>query len=49
VDDIQQVAAHWRQRTGDSGWDARFDLNGDGVINIVDIMRVSAHWGESCQ
>jgi hypothetical protein len=49
VDDIQQVAAHWRQRAGDPGWDARFDVNGDGVINIVDIMKVAAHWGESCQ
>jgi hypothetical protein len=48
IDDIQQVAAHWRQRSGDPGWDARFDVNGDGVINIVDIMQVAAHWGESC-
>jgi len=48
VDDIQQVAAHWRQRTSDPGWEARFDVNGDGVINIVDIMKVAAHWGKTC-
>jgi hypothetical protein len=46
--DIKTVADHWRQRSGDSGWEARFDVNGDGVINIVDIMLVSARWGERC-
>jgi len=49
ANDIQAVANHWRQRAGDPGWEARFDVNSDGVINIVDIMQVSAHWGESCQ
>lgn len=49
VDDIQAVANRWRQRSGDPGWEARFDVNGDGVINIVDIMKVAAHWGETCE
>jgi len=48
VNDIQAVASHWRQRAGDPGWDARFDVNSDGVINIVDIMKVSAAWGSTC-
>jgi hypothetical protein len=48
ANDIQAVASGWRLRAGDTGWDARFDVNGDGVINIVDIMRVSAAWGNTC-
>jgi len=48
VNDIQAVAAHWRQRTSDPRWEARFDVTGDGVINIVDIMKVATHWGKTC-
>jgi|GEM_PF-5727469 len=48
VADIQAVANHWHQHAGDPGWDVRFDVNGDGVITIVDIMQVSAAWGSTC-
>ncbi len=46
--DLQAFAAHWRTRSGDANYDSRFDLNGDGRIDIVDIMRASAHFGEFC-
>jgi len=32
----------------DPDWDTRYDLDGDGIITVVDIMKVVAHWGESC-
>jgi hypothetical protein len=43
VEDIQVVASHWRQTA-----DPPYDLDGDRIITIVDIMKVSARWGETC-
>jgi subtilisin-like proprotein convertase family protein len=40
--DIQQVASRWRTT------EERYDLNDDGIITIVDIMLVAAHYGETC-
>ena len=48
VADITQVASRWRMTDEDPDWEARYDLNDDGIITIVDIMLVAAHWGESC-
>jgi len=48
VVDVQQVASRWRMTDADSDWDPRYDLNGDGIITVVDIMLVVAHWGETC-
>jgi len=48
VADIQQVASRWRMTDEDPEWDPRYDLNGDGIITVVDIMLVVAHWGETC-
>ena len=48
VDDILQVASRWRAKEGDPDYAPYYDLNHDGIINIVDIMLVAAHWGESC-
>jgi parallel beta-helix repeat protein len=43
VEDVQFVADHWR-------WPAEppYDADGDGVITVVDIMRVAADWGDLC-
>jgi len=46
--DIMQVASRWRMTNADPDWDARYDLDGDGNIDIVDIMMVAVDWGESC-
>jgi hypothetical protein len=43
--DIQAVGFHWRQRSGDPGWDSRFDLDRDGDVDIADVERVAAVWG----
>jgi len=45
VEDIQAVAGRWRNL---SLYDARYDTVLDGVINILDIMRVQSRWGEGC-
>jgi hypothetical protein len=49
VQDIQEVASRWRMVETDSNWDALYDLDGDGIITVVDIMKVSAHWGDTCE
>ncbi len=49
VEDLQAAANVWRRHSDDAGWDARFDLDGDGVINIADIMRLAAAWGSTCE
>jgi len=46
--DVMQVASRWRMTDADPDWDALYDLDGDGIITIVDIMIVAVDWGESC-
>lgn len=46
--DVQAVAGNWRRRAGDLGWDPRLDLDGDGDVDILDILRVAARWGQTC-
>jgi hypothetical protein len=49
VADIQEVATRWRMTDADPDWNPRYDLDKDGNSDIVDIMLVVAHWGETCQ
>lgn len=44
--DVQSDAVHWRQQQSDPGWNSRFDLNGDGVINVLDILEESDQIGQ---
>lgn len=48
VKDIMFVASRWRCQRGDDCYDERFDMDKDDDINVVDIMLVVAHWGETC-
>jgi uncharacterized repeat protein (TIGR01451 family) len=48
VGDIQLVAGRWRCKCGDVCYDPLYDLDHDCDIDIVDIMLVTAHWGETC-
>ena len=48
VQDIMQVASRWRMTEADDDWDPWYDIHNDGIITVVDIMLVSAHWGETC-
>ena len=49
VADIMEVAGRWRMTDDEPDWDPRYDLNHDGIITVVDIMLVAAHWGDSCE
>ena len=50
--DLMQFADHWHTRTGDSHWDARFDLAGpnftdpDSYVDVWDLMVFADHWHE---
>ena len=46
VADVMKVASRWRCKCWDSCYDPRYDTDGDGDIDIVDIMLVVVHWGE---
>jgi hypothetical protein len=48
IQDVTAIATRWRQQAGDSGWDPRFDLDGDAAITVIDIGVSSAHFGETC-
>jgi uncharacterized repeat protein (TIGR01451 family) len=48
VGDIQLVASRWRCQCGDDCYDPLYDLDHDCDIDIVDIMFVTARWGETC-
>jgi hypothetical protein len=47
--DLDRMRAHWRQRAGDPNWDARFDLDGDSCVSVVDLMQVASQVGKRCQ
>ena len=48
VEDIMEVAIHWHTTDADPDWGALYDLDGDGIITVVDIMIVAADWGGTC-
>jgi len=48
VADIMPVASRWRCQCGDACYNLLYDLDADGDIDIVDIMLVAVHWGETC-
>jgi uncharacterized protein YkwD len=46
--DVDEIASHFMQTPGDRGWDARFDLIPDNVINVFDVYEVVLALGETC-
>jgi choice-of-anchor B domain-containing protein len=48
IDDIQLVAGHWQVQRGAQAWDARFDLNRNGTVEVNDLMDAASHWGATC-
>jgi hypothetical protein len=49
ANDIQAVACRWHMTDEDPDWEARYDVNKDCIITVVDIMLVAAHWEETCE
>jgi PKD repeat protein len=47
VNDVSVVAAAWRCKVGDPCYESRYDIDGDGLITVVDILRVASQWGWS--
>jgi len=48
IEDIMLAANCWRCKCGDTCYDPLYDINDDCDIDIVDIMLMVAHWGETC-
>ena len=46
--DIADIAMHWGETTASPGWNNRYDRDGDGDVDIVDIMLVANAFGDSC-
>jgi hypothetical protein len=58
VDDIAEVASRWRtychnpdpdNNPATLNYDPLYDIDKDGDIDVVDIMLVVKHWGETCE
>jgi hypothetical protein len=43
--DIPHKSRRWNTVLGDQNYDAAYDLDDDGAIDIVDVMLVAAQWG----
>jgi hypothetical protein len=58
IDDVMEVASRWRTSCeipnpdGDDdtpNYDPLYDIDDNCIINVVDIMLVVKHWGETCE
>ena len=45
---ILLVVSRWNTSVGDPDYDPIYDLGSDCDIDVVDIMLVVVHWGETC-
>lgn len=48
VIDIAQVALHWGDTLQTPGWDPRYDLDDNEVVDTMDIVVIVERWGELC-
>ena len=48
VADLQAVSNNWRCEIGDGCYNDRHDVDGDGTITVIDLMKVAAQWGWDC-
>jgi hypothetical protein len=46
--DLRQVVVPWNTRAGEPGYDAARDMDRDGDMDVVDVVRVAANWGSVC-
>ncbi|MBI4334247.1 MAG: hypothetical protein HY673_23565 [Chloroflexi bacterium] len=43
--DLMAVVASLNKKNGNPGFDAKADLNGDGIVDIYDLTIVGIHFG----
>jgi hypothetical protein len=48
IADIMLVTGCWNTSAGDPSYEMRYGMDGDGDVDIVDIMLVAAQRGETC-
>ena len=48
VADLQTMAGNWRCQVGEGCYKNRQDIDGDGTITVIDLMRIAAQWPWSC-
>jgi uncharacterized protein YkwD len=48
MQDLVTFGAHWNKLTGQPGFSARWDLNGDGNINLTDVTSVAPQYNMPC-
>jgi hypothetical protein len=49
IADIGLLLAHWGETPLSPGWDARFDLNHDNVVDSADVVLIAWRWQEICE
>jgi hypothetical protein len=49
IGDLIAIGGRWGQTSAGPGWDSRYDLRPDGVIDIVDLQLAMAQWEQACQ
>jgi parallel beta-helix repeat protein len=47
IQDLFIVAKAWQAKPGDEHWDSRADLDGNDLINIIDLYEVAKDYGET--
>ncbi len=48
VQDVAATAAEWRLQVGDPDWDPWFDIDGNQIVNIRDVVLVAKDIGSPC-
>jgi len=47
MDDVEFIADHFGTEEGGPGWDPRCDLNGDGIVDVMDLTTAANNYGNN--